>query len=85
MKETPKPREEAFVCMFCGRACHLDKFSFRRKRIEKKHFNYARSSYRDEFLNFPPHSYSHALSHTSSRALPHVSHRPNHYSYGFDS
>jgi hypothetical protein len=23
-KETPKPREEAFVCMFCGRAGHLD-------------------------------------------------------------
>jgi hypothetical protein len=25
-KETPKPREEAFVCMFCGRAGHLDEF-----------------------------------------------------------
>jgi hypothetical protein len=21
-KETPKPREEAFICMFCGRASH---------------------------------------------------------------
>jgi hypothetical protein len=27
-KETPKPREEAFVCMFCGRADHLDEFCF---------------------------------------------------------
>jgi hypothetical protein len=27
-KETPKPREEAFVCMFCSRAGHLDKFCF---------------------------------------------------------
>jgi hypothetical protein len=33
-KETPKPREEAFVRMFCGRAGHLDEFCFRRKRIE---------------------------------------------------
>jgi hypothetical protein len=28
-KETPKPREEVFVCMFCGRAGHLDEFCFR--------------------------------------------------------
>jgi hypothetical protein len=28
-KETPKLREKAFVCMFCGRACHLDEFCFR--------------------------------------------------------
>jgi hypothetical protein len=28
-KETPKLREEAFVCMFCGRAGHLDEFCFR--------------------------------------------------------
>jgi hypothetical protein len=27
-EETPKPREKAFVCMFCGRACHLDEFYF---------------------------------------------------------
>jgi hypothetical protein len=27
-KENPKPREEAFVCMFCGRAGHLDEFCF---------------------------------------------------------
>jgi hypothetical protein len=35
-KETPKPREEAFICMFCGHTGHLDEFCFRRKRIEKK-------------------------------------------------
>jgi hypothetical protein len=28
-KETPKPSEEAFVCMFCGRASHLDELCFR--------------------------------------------------------
>jgi hypothetical protein len=27
-KETPKSREEAFVCMFCDRAGHLDEFCF---------------------------------------------------------
>jgi hypothetical protein len=27
-KETPRPREEAFVCMFCGRAGHMDEFCF---------------------------------------------------------
>jgi regulator of replication initiation timing len=27
-KETPKPREEAFACMFCGYAGHLDEFCF---------------------------------------------------------
>jgi hypothetical protein len=35
-KETPKPREEAFICMFCGRTGHLDEFYFRRKRIEMR-------------------------------------------------
>jgi hypothetical protein len=28
-KETPKPRDEAFVCMFCDHAGHLDEFCFR--------------------------------------------------------
>jgi hypothetical protein len=28
-KETSKPREEAFICMFCGCAGHLDEFCFR--------------------------------------------------------
>jgi hypothetical protein len=76
-KEIPKPRAEAFVCMFCGRAGHLDEFCFRHKRIEKKRFDYARNSYRDEFIDFPPHSYS--------RALSHFFHGPNHRSYGFGS
>jgi hypothetical protein len=90
-KETPKLREEAFVCMFCIRASHLDEFCFRRKRIEKRHLDYARNSYRDEFIDFPSHSYSHVLSRSYSRALPctsscalsHFPHGPNHCSYGF--
>ncbi len=84
-KETPKPREEAFVCMFCGRASHLDEFCFYHKRIEKRHFDYARNSYQDEFFDFLPRSYSLALPHTSSHALSHFSHGPNHRSYGFVS
>jgi hypothetical protein len=32
-KETAKPRDEAFICMFCGRAGHLDEFCFWHKRI----------------------------------------------------
>jgi hypothetical protein len=27
-KETPQPRDEAFICMFCGRAGHLDEICF---------------------------------------------------------
>jgi hypothetical protein len=84
-KETSNSRDEAFVCMFCGRAGHLDKFCFRRKRIEKRRFEYARNSYRDEFLDFLPHSFPRASSHTSSRALSHFSHVPNHCSYDFGS
>jgi hypothetical protein len=34
-KETPKPREKAFIYMFCGCAGHLDEFCFWRKRIER--------------------------------------------------
>jgi hypothetical protein len=98
-KEIPKPREEAFICMLCGCAGHLDEFCFRWKRIERTHVEYARDSYRDEFINFSPHSYSHVPSrfysraspYTFSRALPHTSssastqfaHGPNHRSYGF--
>jgi hypothetical protein len=36
-KETPKPREETFICMFCGRAGHLVEFCFCCKRIKKSH------------------------------------------------
>jgi hypothetical protein len=41
-KETPKPREQAFICMFHGRAGHLDEFCFRQKRIERRRVEYAR-------------------------------------------
>jgi hypothetical protein len=76
-KETPKPREEAFICMFCGRAGHLDEFCFRRKRIEKWRLDYARNSYRNEFIDFLPR--------TTSCASSLFFHGPNHRSYGFGS
>jgi hypothetical protein len=98
-RETPKLRDDAFICMFCGRAGHLDEFCFRWKRIERRRIEYARDSYCDEFLNLPPRSHSRvpprsysrassrtfscALSHTSSCALPQFAHGPNHRSYGF--
>jgi hypothetical protein len=85
--------------MFCGRAGHLDEFCFRQKRIERRHVEYARDSYRDEFIDFPPRSYCHvplhfysrasphtfsyASSHAFSRALPQFAHGTNHRSYGF--
>jgi hypothetical protein len=89
-KET-KPREEAFICMFCGHAGHLEEFYFRRTRIERRRIEYARDSYCDEFIDFLPHSYSHilrrfysrALPRTFSRVLPQFAHGPNHRSYGF--
>jgi hypothetical protein len=84
-KETPKLREEAFICIFCGCAGHLDEFCFRRKRIEKMDFEYARNSHRDEFFDFPPRSYSRASPRTSSHALSHFSHGPNHHPYSFGS
>jgi hypothetical protein len=92
-KETPKPREEAFVCIFCGRAGHLNEFCFRRKRIERRRIEYARNSYRDEFSDFlprsysrvPPHSYFRVLPRTSSCVLPQFSYVPNHRSYDFGS
>jgi hypothetical protein len=68
-KETSKPREEAFICMFCDCTSHLDEFCFRRKRIEKMRFDHARNSYRDDFIDFPPQSYSCALPRTYSHAL----------------
>jgi hypothetical protein len=89
-KETPKLRKEAFICIFCGRAGHLDEFCFWLKRIERRHVEYARNSYHDEFLDLPPRSYSRvsprsysrASSHTFSCALPQFAHGPNHRSYG---
>jgi hypothetical protein len=90
-KETPKRREEAFIYMFCGCAGHLDEFCFWRKRIERRHIDYARDSYRDEFIDFPSRFYSHGLPRfysrasprTFSRASPQFAHGPNHRSYGF--
>jgi hypothetical protein len=100
-KESPELREEPFVCMFCGRAGHLNVFCFRSKRIEKRRFEYARNSYHDEFFDLSPRSYSRALPHsysrassrtfsralhhTSSCALPQFAHGPNHRSYGLGS
>jgi hypothetical protein len=84
-KKTLKPRVEAFICIFCDYAGHLDEFCFQRKRIEKMRFDYTRNSYRDEFINFPPRSYSCALPRTYSRALPQFSHESNHHSYSFGS
>jgi hypothetical protein len=87
------------VCMFCGCAGHLDEFCFRWNIIESRRVEYARDSYRNEFIDFSPHSYSHvpprfyshaslrtfsrALPRTSSGALPQFTHGPNHRSYGF--
>jgi hypothetical protein len=92
-KETPKTREEVFICMFCDCAGHLDEFFFRWKRIERRYVEYARDSYFDEFIDFPPRSYSHVLPCFYSRSLPHTfscaspqfAHGPNHHSYGFGS
>jgi hypothetical protein len=92
-KETSKLREEDFICMFYNHVGHLDEFCFQRKRIEKRRFEYARNSYRDEFFDFSPHSYSRvpprsysrAPPYTSSRALSRFSHGPNHHSYDFGS
>jgi hypothetical protein len=89
-KENSKPREEAFVCIFYGCAGHLDEFCFQRKRIERRRVEYARDSYHDEFIDFPPRSYSYvpprfysrASPRTFSCALPQVAHAPNHRSYG---
>jgi hypothetical protein len=73
-RESPKPREEASVCMFCGRAGHLDEFCFRRKRIEMMCVEYARKLYRDEFIDFLYRSYSHVPPRFYSRAWPHIFH-----------
>jgi hypothetical protein len=79
------------VCMFYDRAGHFDEFCFRRKRIERRRVECARDSYRDEFIDFLPRSYSHGMPrfysraspHTFSSALPQFTHRPNRRSYGF--
>jgi hypothetical protein len=88
----PSREEKAFICMFCGRAGHLDEFCFQWKGIERRRIEYVRDSYRDEFIDFLPRSYSHvpprfysrASPHSFSHALPQFPHGPNYRSYGFD-
>jgi hypothetical protein len=90
-KEILKLREEAFICMLYDRAGHLDEFCFRRKRIMRRRVEYGRDSYRDEFIDFlprsyshvPPHFYSHASPRMFSCALPQFAHGSNNRSYGF--
>jgi hypothetical protein len=92
-RESPKMRDEVFVYMFCGHAGHLDEFCFWCKRIERRCIEYARNSYCDEFIDFPPRSYSHvplrfyscASPHTSSHVFPQFSYIPNRHSYSFGS
>jgi hypothetical protein len=74
-RESPRLREETFVCIFYGRAGHLNDFCFRRKRIERRRVEYARNSYRDEFIDFPPRSYSHVPPYFYSRVSPRTSSR----------
>jgi hypothetical protein len=74
-----------YTCMSCGRAGHFAEFCFWHKRMEKRRVYYARNSYRDEFFDFPPRSYSRASPCTSSHVLSSFSHGPNHRSYGFGS
>jgi hypothetical protein len=50
-----------------------------------RRFDYVRNSYRDEFSNFPPRSYSRTLPRTSSHALSRFSHKSYHLSYSFGS
>jgi hypothetical protein len=73
-KEILKTTKEVFVCMFYDRIDHLDEFCFRRKKIEKRRFDYVRNLYRDEFSNFSSRSYSRASLCTSSHALSHFPH-----------
>jgi hypothetical protein len=70
-KNTLNPREKVYIYMFCDRVGQLDEFYFRHKRMEKRCVDYARNSYHDEFIDFPPHF------------LSRFSHGPNHRSYGF--
>jgi hypothetical protein len=76
-KNTPNPCEEVCICMFCGHAGHLDEFFFQRQRMEERRVDYARNSFHDEFIDFPPHFSFHAPS-----SFPHG---PNHHLYGFGS
>jgi hypothetical protein len=55
----------------------MDEFCFCHKKIEKRHLDFARNSYHDDFIDFLPR--------TSSRASSHFFHGPSHCSYGFGS
>jgi phage FluMu protein Com len=79
-RESLKPREEAFVCMFYGHAGHLDKLCFRCKRIERRRVEYTTNTH-----HVPPRFYSRASAHTFSRVFSQFSYGPNHRSYGFSS
>jgi hypothetical protein len=83
-KETPN-QERKLLCA-CFVAVLVTWMSFASvKRIEKRRFDYAKDSYRDEFIDFPSCSYSRALPRTSSRGLSHFSNGPSHRSCGFGS
>jgi hypothetical protein len=90
-ERNPHAERGSFHLHVCGRAGHLDEFCFWWKRIERRHVEYARDSYRDEFIDFPPRSYSHVPPHPYSRALPRTfsraltqfAHGPNYRSYSF--
>jgi hypothetical protein len=90
-ERNPQAKRGSFYLHVLWPCWSLRRFFFRWKRIERRHVEYARDSYRDEFIDFLPHSYSHvpprfysrALSRTFSRALPQFAHGPNHRSYGF--
>jgi hypothetical protein len=84
-RESLKPREEVFVCMFYDRADYLDEFCFQRKRLERMRVGYAGNSYHDKFFDFPPRSYSRTSPRTSSHAFSKFSYGHNHRSYGFGS
>jgi hypothetical protein len=49
---------------------------------EMRRVEYARDSYRDEFIDFPPHSYSHVPPRFYSRASPRTSCALPQFSYG---
>jgi hypothetical protein len=54
-KNTANSNEKVYICMFCGCVGHLDEFCFQCKRMEKRRVDYARNSYHDELIDFPPH------------------------------
>jgi hypothetical protein len=88
-KQTTNPSKPnldgTYTCTFCGCTGHLAEFCIQRKRMEKRCVDYARNSYRYEFIDFPPHFDSRALPRTSSHPLSRFSHGPNHCSYDFGS